>query len=66
MDEERFAFEDEWNKTDDSTSGTATINMELTAGQIVRIENYASSLIYGTDPSGYIFSWFTGHLLYAL
>ena len=66
VDEERFAFEDEWNKTDDSTSGSATINMELRAGQIVRIENYGSLLIYGTDPSGYMFSWFTGHLLYAL
>ena len=66
VDEEQFAFEDEWNFSDESTSGSCTINMQLTAGQIVRIENWQSTGIYGTDSAGYIRSWFTGHLLYAL
>ena len=47
-------------------NGAATINLELTAGQIVRIENWGSSTIYGTNSNGLINSWFTGHLLYAL
>ena len=46
--------------------GSATINIELTAGQVVRIENDWSTTIYGTDSTGYIYSWFSGHLLSAL
>ena len=66
VDEQKFAFEDEWNTGDESTSGSCTINMQLTAGQIVRIENWQSTGIYGTESEGYIRSWFTGYLLYAL
>ena len=45
-------------------NGGATINLELSSGQIVRIENLYSTIIYGTDSTG-MRSWFTGHLLYA-
>ena len=65
VDEERFAFEDEWNTGDESTSGSCTINMELTAGQTVRIENWQSTGIYGTDSDGYVKTWFTGYLIFA-
>ena len=54
VDEEKFAFEDEWNTGDESTSGSCTINMQLTAGQIVRIENWQSTGIYGTESEGYM------------
>ena len=45
---------------------TATINIELRAGQIVRIEYKGSSKVGGTNSTGTMLSWFTGHLLYAL
>ena len=47
-------------------AGSATIILQLTAGQIVRVENQYSSIIYGTSSDGVILSWFTGHLLYPL
>ena len=63
----RFAYVEEYGGNSDlDPSGTATINIELTAGQIVRIENAGSTAIYGTNSPGYMYSWFTGHLLYAL
>ena len=65
VDEERFAFEDEWNTGDESTSGSCTINVQLTAGQILRIENWQSTGIYGTDSDGYVKTWFTGYLIFA-
>ena len=42
-----------------------TINIQLTAGQVVKVENDNSASVTGTN-SGYINSWFTGHMLYAL
>ena len=48
-------------------SGSATINLRLSAGQVVQIQNIASTKIYGTAPSfGFMYSWFTGYLLYVL
>ena len=47
-------------------TGSMTINIELTAGQIVRVENEVSTVIYGTDSNGVIQSFFTGYMLYAL
>ena len=51
---------------DQSPSNTITINLILTAGQIVRVENRVSSLIYGTSGSGDINSWFTGYMLFEI
>ena len=66
VDDARFAFVKEYSPDNDfSPQGSATINMELTAGQIVWIENAVSTTIYGTND-GRLFSWFTGHLLYTL
>ena len=66
-DEVRYANKDLYVGSDVHPSGSATINIELTAGQIVRIENYGSTVIFGTsDEQGEMYSWFTGHLLYAL
>ena len=50
---------------DSTPSTTATINLELLAGDVVRIENIGSTLIYGVNGD-IMYSWFTGHLLYAL
>ena len=66
VDEVRYAENDLFVGSDVHPSGSATINIELRAGQIVRIENYGSTLIYGTSEGGNMYSWFTGHLLYAL
>ena len=49
-----------------TSTGSFTINMQLTAGQIVRVENDRSAYIYGTDSSGIMQSWFTGYMLYSL
>ena len=46
-------------------TSTATINVELTAGQIVRVENLVSTAIIGTS-SGVIQSYFTGYMLYLI
>ena len=49
------------------TPSTAiTINIQLKAGQTVRVENQISTLIYGTATTGVIDSWFTGFMLYEL
>ena len=66
VDKARYAFVNEFANTNSTPLGSATINIELTAGQVVRIENDWSTRIYGTDSDGYIYSWFSGHLLYAL
>ena len=65
VDEVRYANKDVYVGSDVHPSGSATINVELRAGQIVRIENYGSTVIFGSDD-GVMYSWFTGHLLYAL
>ena len=56
----------DYTAPDPTPSGSATIILELTAGHIVRVENDYSNIIYGTDNSGTIRSWFTGHMLYEL
>ena len=66
LDEMRYTYVDEYVESNFIPAGSATINIELTAGQVVRIENAGSTMIYGTHSTGYIYSWFTGHLLHAL
>ncbi len=56
-----FGYED---TTD--PQGVGTINLYLDAGQIVRVANYLSTIVHGTDSSGTMQSWFTGFLLFAL
>ena len=66
VDNDRVAYMPMYEDTDPSPAASATINLELTAGQIVRIESNVSTLIYGTHADGFIYSWFTGFLVYAL
>ena len=67
IDEERyFYFNIALDGGSTAPTGTATINIQLTAGQIVRVENNISTLIYGTNSEGIIQSYFTGFLLYLL
>ena len=49
----------------DIPTGSFKTNIQLTAGQVVQIQNDNSATVFGTE-SGYINSWFTGHMLYAL
>ena len=46
--------------------GSTSIILELTAGQLVRIENSFSTQVFGTHPEYGQVSWFTGFLLSAL
>ena len=67
VDEVRFAFKDgKTGSGNGAPSGSATINVELMAGQIVRIENDQSTVLYGSHAEGYMYSWFTGYLICAL
>ena len=67
MDEVRYAEKDGlYGGSNEAPSSSATINLQLSAGQLVRIENFGSTLVYGTFEEGFLQSWFTGHLLYAL
>ena len=67
VDEVRYAEKDGlYGGSNEAPASSATINLQLNAGQLVRIENIGSTLVYGTFAEGYIQSWFTGHLLYAL
>ena len=66
IDEDRYTYNYQNTSGTGNPTGITTINIELTAGQIVRVENDHSSVIYGTDSNGIIQSWFTGFLLYAL
>lgn len=67
MDGQRFALKDAFFfETNVDPSGSATINLELDEGQEVQIENWGSSIVFGTYKDGHMESWFTGHLLYAL
>ena len=52
--------------SNEAPASSATVNLQLNAGQLVRIENVGSTLIYSTHAEGFVQSWFTGHLLYAL
>ena len=67
VDDEQYAYVDEGTDNSNLTpTGTGSINIELTAGQTVRIENQGSFSVIGSDELGMMYSWFTGHLLYAL
>ena len=66
VDEVRYGYLEGCCSGDPTPSGSATINIELTAGQVVGVDNIISTVIYGTNPNGFLNSWFTGHLLYAL
>ena len=46
LDEQRYFYLDSYENY--VPTGTVTINLQLTAGQIVRVENYYSTIIYGT------------------
>ena len=61
----KVAFEYIYSPITCCPNGDATINLELSAGQTVSIENHLSTRLYGTGADGLMFSWFTGHLLYA-
>ncbi len=62
----QVAYGDEYVPDYKYQQASATINLYLTAGQIVQVENYISTTIYGTDSNWGYRSWFTGFLLYAL
>ncbi len=66
VDNNRVAYMEMYEDTDATPTPSATINLELTAGQIVRIESNVSTEIYGTHADGFIFSWFTGFLMFAV
>lgn len=66
VDQERYAYSSLYTDSHSTPSDSTTINIQLTAGQLVRVENDYSSLVYGTNSEGYILSWFTGFMLYAL
>ena len=64
VDYDRFAMKQIFSTYNDLAS-SSTINLVLTAGQNVQIQNVGSTVIYGIRV-GVLRSWFTGHLLYAL
>ena len=67
VDEQRYLGTTTYTTNSDAKpTGTATINIELTAGQIVRVENRESTSIFGTSSGGTIQSYFTGYMLYLL
>ena len=51
---------------DPDPSTSITINLQLSAGQIVRVENRESTLIFGTSVGGDINSCFTGYMLFVI
>ena len=65
VDNERVAFVERYDENATTKQGSSTINLYLTAGQLVRIENYISANVWGTVPDSGIWSWFTGFLLFA-
>ncbi len=65
MDGEEVALVDHHLPNIDPTAqGAATINLQLTAGQVVQLQNLGSSTVYGTD-SEIAQSWFTGFMINA-
>ena len=67
VDEVRYAEKDGVSGgSNEAPASSATVNLQLNAGQLVRIENVGSTLIYSTHAEGFVQSRFTGHLLYAL
>ncbi len=67
VDNQRFAFKDAYLGSSHSTPSTsATISLQLKAGQVIKVENVSSNSVWGTDSDGAMLSWFTGHLLFPL
>ena len=66
VDKQRFLYGGIYNTQDDGPNNAITINLQLTAGQIVKVQNSISTRIYGTRSEGDIESWFSGYMLYAL
>ncbi len=67
VDEQEYAYKDYWfHEVNVTPSGSATISLELRAGQTVRVENIGSSGVYGSRDPGFLYSWFTGDLLYSV
>ena len=67
VDGERYAEKEGYYGEENGAPATsATITVQLSAGQLVSVQNVGSLLVYGTYARTYIQSWFTGHLLYAL
>ena len=64
VDGQRYLLKNTFTESNPNPGGAITINLELAAGQVVSVMNQHSSEVYGID--GYVFSWFTGHLLMAL
>ncbi len=65
VDGDRVAHVNEYDHDDTVVQGSATINLYLTTGQTVQVQNLVSNTVWGTDTSGFLYSWFTGFLLYA-
>ncbi len=65
VNEDRVAYIDETDQMMYIGQGSGTITLQLTAGQLVRIENAVSSELVGTVPTYGHLSWFTGYLLHA-
>ncbi len=51
--------------SDGAPQGTATINLYLTAGQEVQVQNSGSTQVWGTY-NGFYQTWITGFLIYAV
>lgn len=65
VDGNRVAFVNEWVNNDPGPQGTGTINLHLTAGQLVQVENHTATYAMGTTRDYGYHSWFTGFLLHA-
>ena len=65
VDDDAYAAMLTFSDNDSAPSASATINLELSAGQVVRVENVDSTIIFGTE-FGLVYTWFSGHLLYPL
>ncbi len=65
VDGDRVGYIEDFDLDLSTQQGSGTINLYLTAGQAVQVENWASTTIYGTWSIGY-HSWFIGLLLYGV
>ncbi len=66
VDDQRVAFIDDFDLFFILGQGFGTITLQLTADQVVRIENDYSRAIYGSDDQYGHVSWFTGYLVHKL
>ncbi len=51
---------------DTNPTGTMVVNLQLNAGQVIKVQNALSTRVFGTTSIGTMRSWFTGHMLYLL